>query len=124
MPAGRPSTYPAGEEDTLCRTLIECGQQGMSEVEIAVELGYPRSTIQSWAEKHPEFSAALTRAKEASQAWWERQARAGNIGSNVGQVNPAAWKHTLNCRFKADYGDKVDVTGGINVSFASDDEAL
>lgn len=113
---GRPSTYPKDEADALCRKVIECGRQGMSEVEIAVEIGQPRSTMQRWAENNLEFAAALTRAKEASQAWWERKARDGSIGSMAGQINPAAWKHTVNCRFKADYGDRIEHGGSLNLN--------
>ncbi len=105
MPAGRPSLYKKLGPKMLCAKVIKHGKQGMSEVEIADKLGVLRMTMRGWAEVHEEFSSALSRAKQASQAWWERKARTGKVGNNSGDVNPAVWKHSMNCRFNADYGD-------------------
>jgi hypothetical protein len=115
MPAGRPSKYEQIGPDLINQTVIECGAQGMSETEMAVELGVPRTTLRSWADQHPEFSSSLMRAKEASQAWWERQARAGGIGSNPGQINPPTWKHVVSCRFREDYRESLDVNANVRV---------
>lgn len=115
-PGGRPSLYEAMGPDEMCRKVIECGNQGMSQVEMAVELGVPRTTMISWGDQHEEFSTALSRATEASQAWWERQLRSGNIGNSEGQINPAGWKHTVSCRFRNDYRDSVDLNHGADNS--------
>lgn len=95
---GRPSDHPYTPE--YCARVIELGEQGKSEVQIAVALGIPRTTMRSWAERHDEFRQALTRAKEASQAWWEDAAQSGHVGETI---NPAVWKHTVMCRFRDDY---------------------
>ena len=112
MPGGRPSLYEhMGGADVLCPRVIELAQDGKSEVELAVELGVARTTMRSWADQHEAFSSALSRAREISQAWWERAARTGMIGNNHGQINPAAWKHTVSCRFRDDYTERSEITG-------------
>ena len=99
MPGGRPSLY----DPAYCEKVIALGAKGKSEVGIAVALGVPRSTLQSWASQHDGFRQALTRAKEASQDFWEEQALSGCVGNQEGQINPAVWKHTVMCRFREDY---------------------
>ena len=117
MPIGRPSTFPSdpAEVEKLCAQVIECGRLGMSEVEIACEIGVLRTTMRSWAEsdRSPDFSSALSRANAESQAWWEKKARAGEIGNSPGQINPAVWKHVAGCRFREDYSEKTihELTG-------------
>ena len=71
MPAGRPSDY----NPAFCEDVIALAAEGMSQAEIAFEFGIARSTLHEWGEKHPEFSAALSRAKTAEQMWWEKKAR-------------------------------------------------
>jgi len=110
MPTGRPSSFPKTDAEIcdLCDRMVAAGDQGMSEVEIACEIGIPRQTMRDWAEggKDPRFSAAFARAKEASQAWWERNAREAKIGTLPGQINPSIWKHVVACRFKEDYSER------------------
>jgi len=120
MPAGRPSTY----KPEFCEQVVELGSQGMSPVQIAVELGVPRTTMLSWAERHEEFSTALTRAKEHEQAWWERQGMAGMVGD---KFNAAVWKTSMQARFREDYTERKELTGegggalSINVVKFADD---
>lgn len=100
MPAGRPSTY----KPEYCDAVIQYGKQGKSQVQIAVALGIPRSTMHSWAEQHEEFSAALTRAKECEQDWWEN---AGQTGLTADKFNSAVWSKSMSARFRDDYTDRV-----------------
>lgn len=104
MPAGRPTLY----RPEYCERVIECGREGMSEVEIAVEIGVLRTTMLAWTKSQPEFLTALTRARQESQAWWEKAGRNGEANSVIG---PAIWKHSMNCRFRDDYGDRMALGG-------------
>ena len=104
MPAGRPSKY----KPEYAKEVILAGAQGMSECEMAVALGVPRSTMQSWAETIPEFSAALTRAKEQSQAWWEK---VGRDALYADRFQSPVWKKTMEARFRNEYTERREHTG-------------
>jgi hypothetical protein len=71
MPVGRPTKYQKKYCDQVYKFLAE----GASVTEFAVHIGVTRSTIYEWADKNPEFSDALARAQEASQAHWEKELR-------------------------------------------------
>jgi hypothetical protein len=110
---GAPHKYPRALEDrrALMSAVIECGRQGFSECEIAEAIDVSRVTMKGWANPNhqshvPEFAEALDRAKHASQAWWERQARKGGIGTEPGMINAQVWKHVTACRFRADYAER------------------
>jgi hypothetical protein len=110
---GRPHKYPRALEDrrAMMSTVIECGRHGFSECEIAEAIDVNRVTMKGWANSNhpshvPEFAEALDRAKHASQAWWERQARKGGIGAEAGQINAQVWKHVTACRFRQDYAER------------------
>lgn len=100
MPAGRPSKY----KPEYCEQVLALGREGKSEAQISRDIDVPRSTMRDWAEKHDDFRQALTRAKDLSQAWWEDAAQNGEANSTIG---PAIWKHSMNCRFREDYADRV-----------------
>ena len=114
-PVGRPSKYPRSLEDRrkLLEAVVNYGEQGYSETEIAVAIGVDRTTMRAWANQNhsnyiPEFAAHLARAKEASQAWWEERARIGAIGTEPGMINAQVWKHITSCRYRGDYADRPD----------------
>ena len=69
---GRPTKY----EDWMCDAVIEYAEQGLCRYEIAAKLRVCRDTINEWAQKHPQFSAALKRAKECAVAHWAGEIRA------------------------------------------------
>jgi hypothetical protein len=78
MPAGRPSKYqPAYAEEvvTFCA-------QGYSLTAFAGSIDVARSTINEWADEHPEFSEAVSRAKNKRALWWEDRAR--EVAANGG----------------------------------------
>jgi hypothetical protein len=104
MPAGRPSTY----RPEYCEQVIEQGKLGKSPTQIAVAIGIARSTMQSWADQHLEFSAALTRAKECEQAWWEDT---GQSGLTADKFNSAVWAKSMSSRFRDDYTERRELAG-------------
>lgn len=99
MPAGRPSSY----DPSYCEQVVELGKQGKSQVQIAVALDVSRKTLWDWSEAHPEFSAALTRAKECEQDWWEN---AGQVGLTGDKFNSAVWSKSMSARFRDDYTER------------------
>lgn len=98
-PVGRPSNY----DPAYCDQVIEYGRQGMSLVEIASELKVSRTSMYDWAGKYPEFSTALIRAREESQAWWERVGRFG-IFRGDNEIDSNLWFRNITNRFKAEWG--------------------
>lgn len=97
MPAGRPSLY----KPEYCESVLEMGKQGYSVVEMAAEIGVARSTLEeAWPSANPEFSEALTRARECSQAWWERTGRVGMVENTI---NPSIWSRSMAARFPRDW---------------------
>jgi hypothetical protein len=103
---GRPPKY----RPEFCDTVLELGAQGMSECEIAVELGVARSTLHFWKGEHPDFLAAITRAKEAEQAWWEKTGRTALFAD---KFNSVVWSKSMSARFRDEYTDRVksEITG-------------
>ena len=103
---GRPSKY----NPKCCDEVLELGAQGASIAQIAVHFGVHRESIFDWAKAHPDFSAALKRAFDLSQSWWELYGRSGQ--SNPG-FNALVWKKTMEARFRNDYTERREnvVTG-------------
>ncbi len=69
MAAGRPTKYTDQMPDKIMESLAA----GNSVTQFAAQIGVHRSTIYEWAEHHPAFSDALSRAQQASQAYWEKE---------------------------------------------------
>ena len=64
---GRPTKYT---KDMPVR-LFEAMSEGRSVLQFAHEVGVDTSTVYRWAEAHPDFRNALTRGKQAGEAYWE-----------------------------------------------------
>jgi transposase-like protein len=99
---GRPTKYDPG----FCDAVVEAGKQGYSKAMIAAELDVVRQTLDNWAAEHPEFLDALTRAREAALAWWEKQ---GLLGLWSRDFNAAAYKLQVTNRFPEDWREKSEV---------------
>lgn len=94
---GRPSLY----EPAYCERVIELGKQGMSVVEMACAIGVARSTLEeSWPSLFPEFFEAFARAREESQAWWERAGREGMLGKSI---DASIYSRSMAARFPKDW---------------------
>jgi transposase len=68
-PGGRPTKY----RPEYCEKAIEMLKGGAALIEVACELGVLRETLWCWAEKNPEFSAALNLGLQYSEVWWTRE---------------------------------------------------
>lgn len=94
---GRPSLY----DPAYCERVVELGKQGMSVVEMACDIGVCRATLEAnWPAEHPEFLEAFTRAKEESQAWWERTGRVGMLKK---EIDAAIYSRSMAARFPNDW---------------------
>ena len=104
---GRPSLmHDAEYRDEVCEQVVVLGAEGKSECQISAAIGVRRTTMRSWADRYPEFSSALTRAKELEQNWWET---AGQGGLSDKNFNANLWNKTMSARFRAEYGDKSSI---------------
>jgi len=103
---GRPSLY----QPEFCERVIELGKQGKTPLQMAVDLGVARTTMLGWVEDYPEFSTALTRARELSQDWWES---VGQSGLMTPGFNANLYNKIISCRFREDYTEKTkaEITG-------------
>ena len=65
----RPTKY----KPEYCDALLDALGNGKSVSQFAAMTGVSRSTVYYWAEHNPEFSDALTRGQELSEAFWETE---------------------------------------------------
>ena len=110
MPGGRPTDY----RPEFCALAVELGAQGKSYAQIGAACGVARKTLYEWAERHPEFSDALARARDLALSWWEEQAHIGMWESPEGaRLNPQLWSRSMAARFPDDYREskKTEITG-------------
>lgn len=94
MAGGRPSKY----DPSFCDLVIELGNQGASIDEMAFECGVCDNTIRNWADEHPEFLDAFTRAQQASLIWWERRGRSG-MEKSAQEFQGSIWSRNMAARF-------------------------
>lgn len=109
MPAGRPTDY----RPEMCDQVVELGRQGKSHAQIAASLDVARQTLRNWADEHPEFLAAITRAKDLAQAWFEDMGQSGLVMQGF---NASLWAKQVSCRFRDDYTDKSEVKQDVRVT--------
>lgn len=104
---GRPSLYKP-EYDGIVEAL---GKQGKSKAQMCSILNIGRRTFFDWERQYPEFAAAVARAMEHAQGWWEAKAQ-NSLGKKTFQAQ--LWRYSMAGRFKEDYAEKpagADVAG-------------
>lgn len=72
-PVGRPTLYRA----EYCDAVVEHMAEGASITSFAASIDVARDTITDWTQAHPEFLAAVKRAKAKCASWWEQRGREG-----------------------------------------------
>ena len=109
--AGAPSKY----DPSYCDGILKHCQDGASITSYAAEIGVCRDTISEWANVHPEFSAAVKRAKAAAAAWYDKQARSTAVD---GKGNATLCIFGLKNFAPEDFKDVQETkhSGGITVS--------
>lgn len=110
-PVGRPTKY----DPKYCQLVIEIGEQGGWLAEMAEACDVVRSTMDEWAANHPEFSEALTRAKQKAQAWFELK---GREGLTAEKFNSALWAKQMSARHRDEYTERqqVEHSGGLQIN--------
>ena len=98
--AGRPSKY----KPEYCQTVLAVGEDGGWLSEMAEACDVCRATMDNWAEDHPEFLEALTRAKQKAQVWFERK---GREGLTADKFNSALWAKQMAARHPNEYSEKL-----------------
>ncbi len=107
---GRPTDY----RQEYCETIQALGTKGYSLVEMAAELGCTKQTMFNWRDEHPEFLAALEKARTKSQAYWESLGRTHIVEDKDGpKINASLYSRSMAARFPDDWRDNssVEVTG-------------
>ena len=99
-PMGRPTKY----RPEYCDQVIAMGKEGIGLAGYASEFGVDKASLYDWAERHPDFSIALSRAKTEEQAWWEQ---AGRDGMKIKGFNAVVWHKTMVAKFRDDYTEKI-----------------
>ena len=109
-PFGRPTDYRAA----YCEQVIELGREGKSKAQIAAVLDVARMTLDNWANEHPDFLDAITRARDLQLAWWENKGQA-NLEAQTFQTG--LWSRSMAARFPDEYTErqKRDVTANVTV---------
>lgn len=129
---GRPTLY----KPEYCETLPAMFSEGQSVVEVAIAIGVCKDTLYEWAKVYPEFSDALTRGRQISQAWWEKIGRENLFDiseydaeakiSTQRKFNDRLWSKNVSCRFRKDWTDKIEVeqTGPIEIKHTFDPQGI
>lgn len=102
----RPTKY----KPEYCKRVLEIGEVGGWLCEMAEACDVSRATMDNWAESHPEFLEALTRAKQKSQAWFERTGRDAMF---LDKFNSSLWAKQMSARHPGEYSErqKLEHTG-------------
>lgn len=104
MTAGQPTKY----RHELCEVVLGVGAEGGWLSEMAEACDVSRPTMDNWASAHPDFSEALTRAKQKAQAWFEK---AGRDGLTAEKFNSSLWAKQMSARHRDEYTERRELTG-------------
>lgn len=102
MPGGRPTKY----DPAFCDVVIKVGEEGGWVSEMAEACDVHRSTFPEWEREYPEFSAALKRAKQKAQSWFERKARTNLENSSF---NSPLWHKQMAARHPDEYSERKQI---------------
>jgi len=89
---GRPAKY----ESAMCSKIVDLMREGASKTEVAALLDISRDTMNRWEKDNEEFSDAIKRGSELSQAWWELQ---GRIALRDKSFSYTGWYMNMKNRF-------------------------
>ncbi len=116
LQAGRPTKY----EPRFCAMLIKDMAAGFSATAFAGEIGVSRSTLNEWAEHHPEFSEALKVGKAKRLRFWEQTginvAAKGTGGPGAASVITFGLKNMGGDEWTDTTKQDVNLNGGVTVN--------
>ncbi len=90
--------------------MIDLSRQGMSDVEIAAEIGVGVGTLRGWADQYEEFSLAYEIGQALHESWWLQK---GKTGLDQRNFNTSLFKFLTGN--KLGYADKVE-TKNLNMN--------
>lgn len=93
----------------MCEQVLEFGRQGKSRAWIASEFEVCKATIANWEAEHPDFLAAMARAKVLEQRWWEDK---GQTNLDAQNFQSSMWNRSMAARFPDDWREKTAIVGG------------
>lgn len=102
--SGRPSKY----DEEYCEKVIDLGKQGLSITQMAFELKIHKDTLYEWKKVHPDFSDAIKKARDYSQAYWENALAKAALGKNDADTvpNPTLMIFQMKNRFPDEWREK------------------
>jgi hypothetical protein len=112
MPAGRPTKY----KDSMCDTVLACGDEGGSVAEMAAACDVCVDTLYEWSKVHEAFSEAFTRAQTKAEAFHAKRVREG-LTLSPSEFQGAANLKYMAQRFQERWSEKrqVEHSGGMQV---------
>ena len=95
----------------MADTVIQLMSEGAALVEVAAALGVSRDTVNRWSkdEDKPEFSDAIKKGIELSEAWWMRE---GRTSLRDKDFNHGLWYMNMKNRFGWSDRQQVQHSGG------------
>ena len=96
-PVGRPRTTVDDLPDDWKDIVIDCGQEGGSEVEMRCLLGIGDSAWYTLMEDSDDFRRTIKQARALCEVWWERQGRKMAAGADG---NATVWIFNMKNRFR------------------------
>lgn len=106
QPEKRPPWRPTDYRPEFCSRVVELGREGKSYTQIASALDIMKSTLYEWKNKYPDFSDALTLARQEAQTWWED---VGQKALFADKFQGLVYNRAMQCRFPEDYLEKQQV---------------
>lgn len=108
MPGGQPHAY---NPDEMNPVILDLAENGASLTEICVAIGIVRATAYNWMNPdhdsyNSQFLDVITKAKELSQGWWERQ---GRVNLNNKEFNSTLFNKQIAGRFPKDWRDSSHI---------------
>ncbi len=101
--AGQPTKYHKGAGEKV----LEGARLGKTIEMIADEMDVHKDTLYEWAKKHPEFSDAMKRARQAQQVVMQKIGLSGITGKTKG-FGQAAWIFWMKAQFGWRENDPIE----------------
>ena len=109
-PGGRPSKY----KPEMCDTVVSMMRKGASKCEVAAALDISGETLNQWEKSNREFSEAIKRGEQLSQAWWMTK---GRMKLEEPKFNYTGWYMNMKNRFgwrdKTENNSTVEIGGEV-----------
>jgi len=93
---GRPTKYSEEQIDGLCERVLYLFKDGLSQVEVATDIGLTYDSYLLYQQIYPKFRESIKKGLQLSQAWWLKQ---GREGLNNPKFSFTGWSMQVRNRF-------------------------